>query len=262
LTCADPAAPCRLPNNFLADPPLEPVVSKTVEIGARGRWTENFGWSAAAYRTDLDNDILFISSGGAVNAGYFQNAGKTRRQGLELGIQGRVQKLNLAVNYGYIDAIFDSPLTLNSPNNSSADANGDIQVSPGDKIPGIPAQSVKVRVGYDFTETISAGTNIMYFSSQYARGDENNQDVNGKVPGYTLVNLDARYQSTKQLLFFGRINNVFNTKYETVGVLGQNFFNGPGRTFDASNVTSDQFLSTGAPLGIWVGVQYTFAPKH
>ena len=117
-------------------------------------------------------------------------------------------------------------------------------------------------MGYDFTETISAGTNIMAFSSQYARGDENNQDVNGKVPGYALVNLDARYQPTKQLLFFGRINNVFNTKYETLGVLGQNFFNGPGRTFDASNVTSDQFLATGAPLGIWVGVQYTFAPKH
>ena len=261
LTCANPAAPCRLPNNFLADPPLEPVVAKTVEVGARGRWTDNFGWSAAAYRTDLDNDILFISSGGAVNAGYFQNAGKTRRQGLELGIQGRVQKLNLAVNYGYIDAIFDSPLTLNSPNNSSKDANGDIQVSPGDKIPGIPTQSVKVRVGYDFTEAVSAGVNVMAFSSQYARGDENNQDVNGKVPGYVLVNLDAQYQPTRQFLFFGRINNVFNTDYETLGVLGQNFFNGPGRTFDASNVTSNQFLSTGAPRGIWVGVQYTFDPK-
>ncbi|MGH7817866.1 MAG: TonB-dependent receptor, partial [Candidatus Binatia bacterium] len=29
LTCADPNAPCRLPNNFLADPPLKKVVSKT-----------------------------------------------------------------------------------------------------------------------------------------------------------------------------------------------------------------------------------------
>jgi outer membrane receptor protein involved in Fe transport len=251
-----------LPNNFLADPPLEPVVAKTVEIGARGRWTDNFGWSTAAYRTDLDDDILFISSGGAVNAGYFQNAGKTRRQGLELGVNGRLDKLNLAVNYGYVDATFDSALTLNSPNNSSANASGDIQVSPGDKIPGIPAQSVKVRAGYDFTEAVSAGVNVMAFSSQYARGDENNQDVNGKVPGYVLVNLDARYQTTRQFLFFGRINNVFDTDYETLGVLGENFFNGPGRSFDASNVTSNQFLAIGAPRGIWVGVQYTFDPKH
>ena len=64
LTCADPNAPCRLPNNFLADPPLEKVVAKTGEIGARGRWADGFGWSAAAYRTDLNNDIIFISSGG------------------------------------------------------------------------------------------------------------------------------------------------------------------------------------------------------
>jgi iron complex outermembrane receptor protein len=261
LTCADPAAPCRLPNNFLADPPLEKVVAKTTEIGARGRWTDSFGWSAAAYRTDLDNDIIFISSGGAVNAGFFQNAGKTRRQGLELGVHGRLEKLNLAVNYGYVDATFVSALTLNSPSNSSADTNGDIHVSPGNKIPGIPAHSVKVRADYDLTETVSLGTNVMYFSSQYARGDENNQDVNGKVPGYTLVNLDARYQHTRQLSFFGRIDNVFDRNYETLGVLGENFFNGPGRTFDAGNVTDEQFRSTGAPRAFWVGVKYTMGQK-
>ena len=262
LTCADPAAPCRLPNNFLADPPLKKVVAKTAEVGARGRWTDSFGWSAAAYRTDLNNDIIFISSGGAVNAGFFQNAGKTRRQGLELGVHGRMEKLNLTVNYGYVDAKFVSPLTLNSPANSSRDASDDIHVSPGDKIPGIPAHSVKVRAEYDVTETVSVGTNVMYFSSQYARGDENNQDANGRVPGYTLVNLDARYQHTKRLSFFGRIDNVFDKDYETLGVLGQNFFNGPGRTFDAGNVTAEQFRSTGAPRAFWVGVKYAIDQKH
>ncbi len=262
LTCADPAAPCRLPNNFLADPPLQKVVAKTTEIGARGRWTDSSGWSAAAYRTDLDNDIIFISSGGAVNAGFFQNAGKTRRQGLELGVHGRLDKLNLAMNYGYIDATFASALTLNSPSNSSADANGDIRVSPGDKIPGIPAHSVKVRADYDLTETVSLGSNVMVFSSQYARGDENNQDANGKVPGYTLVNLDARYQRTKRLSFFGRIDNVFDKDYQTLGVLGENFFNGPGRTFDAGNVTNEQFRSTGAPRAFWVGVKYAIDQKR
>ena len=261
LTCADPAAPCRLPNNFLADPPLQKVVAKTSEVGARGRWAENLGWSAAVYRTDLNNDIMFISSGGAVNAGFFQNAGKTRRQGLELGVHGRVQKLGLTVNYGYVDATFVSPLTLNSPTNSSADAGGDIHVASGDKIPGIPAHSVKLRADYDLTETVSLGGNAMYFSSQYARGDENNQDANGKVPGYFLVNLDARYQYNKQLSFFGRIDNVFDKDYETLGVLGENFFNGPGRTFDASNVTGEQFRSAGAPRAFWIGVRYAMSEK-
>ncbi|MEO8159315.1 MAG: TonB-dependent receptor [Betaproteobacteria bacterium] len=257
LTCADPAVPCRLPNNFLADPPLEKVVAKTGEIGARGRWGENAGWSAAAYRTDLDNDIIFISSGGNVNAGFFQNAGKTRRQGLELGVHGRVDKLSLALNYGYVNAEFASALTLNSPANSSADGLGDIRVSSGDKIPGIPAHSVKVRADYEMTEKVSLGSNLMYFSSQYARGDENNQDANGKLPGYFLVNLDARYQYTRQLSFFGRIDNVFDKDYESLGVLGENFFNGPGRTFDAGNVSFEQFRSAGAPRAFWVGVKYT-----
>jgi outer membrane receptor protein involved in Fe transport len=265
LTCADPNTPCRLPNNFLADPPLEKVVSRTVETGVRGRWTEALGWNASVYRTDLNDDIIFVSSGGAgVNTGFFQNAGKTRRQGLELGMHGRIGKLSLAANYGYIDATFESALTLNSPANSSA-VSDEIQVSPGNKVPGIPEHSMKLRMEYDVTEAVSVGTNVMYFSSQYARGDENNQDANGKIPGYTLVNLDARYQLNKQLMFFGRITNLFDNEYETLGVLGENFFNGPGRTFDAGtvNVTEEQFRSAGAPRGIWVGVKYDFGkPGH
>jgi iron complex outermembrane recepter protein len=258
LTCADPAAPCRLPNNFLADPPLKEVVSKTAEMGARGKMNDALGWEFAAYRTNLDDDILFISSGGAVNAGYFQNAGKTRRQGIELGMHGRADKLGFAVNYSYVDATFQSPLTLNSPANSSADANGDIHVAAGNKIPGIPEHTVKLRAEYDFTPALSVGTNVIYASSQYARGDENNQDANGRIPGYTVVNLDARYAFTRQFSLFGRINNLFDNEYETLGVLGHNFFNGPGRTFDAASVSNDQFRSTAAPRGIWVGVQYEF----
>ena len=37
LACADPNAPCNLPNAFIADPPLDPVVARTYEFGARGK---------------------------------------------------------------------------------------------------------------------------------------------------------------------------------------------------------------------------------
>ena len=30
LTCADPEAPCKLPNSFLSDPPLKKVVARTL----------------------------------------------------------------------------------------------------------------------------------------------------------------------------------------------------------------------------------------
>ena len=53
LTCADPTAPCKLPNAFLADPPLKKVVSRTAEIGARGRIGKIGHWSAALFQTRL-----------------------------------------------------------------------------------------------------------------------------------------------------------------------------------------------------------------
>jgi outer membrane receptor protein involved in Fe transport len=153
-------------------------------------------------------------------------------------------------------ATYESAFTINSPNNSAADGNGDIQVTPGDQIPGIPEHAFKLRADYAFFENWSAGATLNYFSDQYARGDENNQDASGKVDGYTLVNLDARYQASRVLQVFVKFSNVFDTEYETLGVLGENYFvNG---TFDASNVQAEQFQSVGSPRAAWIGLTYTF----
>jgi iron complex outermembrane recepter protein len=261
LTCADPNAPCKLPNNFLADPSLKKVVSKTIEVGSRGKFGEAGSWSAAAYRTNLADDIQFISSGGAVNAGFFQNVGETRRQGLELTGGTKFGKLGLTARYSYVDATFQSDFIVNSPNNSSADGNGDIQVRAGNRIPGIARHSVKLRLDYEFTEQLSLGANILYSAGVFARGDENNQDRNGETSGYTIVNLDGRYQIGKKWQVFGRVTNLFDKNYENFGVLGQNFFNTPDRTFSPSQGVDpqpEQFRSPGAPRGIWVGARYTF----
>jgi outer membrane receptor protein involved in Fe transport len=257
LTCADPNAPCRLPNNFLADPPLEKVVSKTVEAGARGKFGPATGWSLAIFNTDLDDDIQFISSGGAgVNAGFFDNVGKTRRRGAELGAYTTLGSLTFAANYAYLRATFESAFAIANEVNSSA-VGDTIFVVPGNKIPGVPEHVVKLRADYALTEAFSIGTTLNYFSSQYARGDENNQDANGKIPGYTIVNLDGRYKASKQLELFARIHNLFDKEYETLGVLGENFF--VGGTFDASNVQAEQFRSVGAPRAAWIGLKYQFA---
>ena len=260
LTCADPAAPCRLPNEFLSDPPLNKVVSKTVELGARGRIGDATTWSAAIYRTDLDDDIQFISSGGAVNAGFFQNVGQTRRQGVELAVTTRAGPLRLDMRYNHIDATFRSTFGAFAPNNSSADENGAITVTPGNHIPGIPADSFKMRVEYeDGPFAVAAG--LAAASSQYAHGDENNADIHGKVPGYMVVNLDAQYTVTPQLVFFAQVSNLFDKRYYSFAVLGENVFTGPDRTFGPAiglDGVAEQFRAVGAPRGIWVGLRYSF----
>lgn len=271
LSCADPNAPCSLPNAFAADPPLKAVVSKTWETGARGKWGSDVHWSAALFRSDLQDDIQFISSGGGVNAGFFQNVGRTRREGLELGVDGKVGALTLSAHYARIDATFETPLILNSPNNSTAQplscpSCSEIAVNPGDRLPGIPRHLLKLRAEYDVTAKASVGISLLAQSRQYARGDENNQDSNGPVPGFALWNIDGRYQIERSWEVFGRIDNVFDRRYETFGVLGRNVFTGPDNTFDASGASwrSEQFRAVGAPRGVWIGVAYRFkaAPKN
>ena len=259
LTCADPNDPCKLPNNFLSDPPLKKVVSKTIEAGARGKFGTAGTWSAAAYRTELQDDIQFVSSQGAgSNQGYFQNVGDTRRQGVELAAGEKFGALTVSARYSYIAATYQSAFLENSPVNSSADGTGAISVSPGNAIAGIPRHNIKFRFDYALTERFSVGSNILHASSTYARGDENNRDVRGKVPGYTVVNLDGKYTFSRDIELFGRVNNLFDREYANFGILGRNAFVGPDRGFDNANAVNEQFRGYGAARGIWIGLRYSW----
>ncbi|CAN0628441.1 iron complex outermembrane recepter protein [Burkholderia multivorans] len=257
LACADPAAPCSLPNDFVADPALKPVISKTFEIGARGRIGQATTWSAAAYSTTLSDDIQFVSDA-ASTQGYFRNVGKTRRQGVELAGHTQLGPLGVGMNYSFVDATYRTSWTEHSPANSGADASGNVTVKPGDRIPGIPAHTVKLRLDYAATPKWTIGTNVTWRSGVYAQGDESNQDVNGKIASYVLIDLDTRYRITKRLEVFATVTNLLDKRYASFGVLGQNFFNGPGHTFDGANPVNEQFVGPGAPRGVWVGLRYAW----
>lgn len=78
LTCAAENAPCRLPNAFVANPPLEQVVASTVEAGVHGG-ARFVRWHAGAFATRNEDDIVFVSAGPLTNDGYFHYVGQTRR---------------------------------------------------------------------------------------------------------------------------------------------------------------------------------------
>lgn len=260
LTCADPAAPCQLPNDFISDPPLAPEVARTLELGARGHRDDSWEWSAALYQSRLSNDLEFISSSaGAANAGYYANIGATRRTGLELGSSVHDGPVSVTLRYNFIDATFRSGFSESSPFNSSAAADGSIQVLPGDRIPGIPRQALKLRVDCDAGTRWSFGANLLATSGVYARGDENNADRNGALPGYLLLSLDGSLRLTDGLELFARINNASDARYYDFGILGEDFFTGPGHSFGpAAGIApiATQFRGPGAPFGIWVGLRY------
>lgn len=272
LGCANPYAPCKLPNAMAGDPPLKQVVAKTFEGGVRGNLTEDVRWSAAVYRTENNNDIQFVTTPStANNMGYFDNVGKTRRVGIDTNLAGKVGQFGWNVGYSYVDATYQNDLTLLNEVNSTTFTDGGgndvIQVKKGDRLANIPAHQLKVRLTYAVTPDWLVGTNITAFSDRYMRGNENNSHVdqgdsigNGKIAGYAIVNLDTRYNIGNGWSVFGKAINVFDTEYNNGGMMGETMFTANG-TFDANGGPTG-FLSPGAPRAGWVGVRYEFlAPK-
>jgi outer membrane receptor protein involved in Fe transport len=260
LTCADAEAPCKLPNAFLSDPPLKEVVAKTFEAGARGRHGRT-SWNFAAWRTLLSDDIAFVSSGSvASSTGYFHNAGSTRRQGIEVSArtQWRVlgHQLDLDADYALVDATYQSAFDVRSPLNTSADDDGNIRVRRGDAMPGIARHSLKLRADYEPGAGWEFGAGLVAVGNAFARGDENNLDARGKVPGHALLNLDMQRDLGAGWELAARIDNVFDRTYATFGVLGANAFTGPGRGFAGDNPVGDQFRGYGMPRSLVVNLRY------
>ncbi len=244
LACANADNPCTgIPNAFGADPYLKAVVSKTLEFGLRGKISDAAMWSFAVFRTDLYNDILFKAT--TTNKGYFSNVGQTRRQGLELGVHGNLSRFDYAANLSWIEATFQSSFTIANTSNSSASTDA----KAGDKIPGIPEGVLKLKLGYALSDASHIGATVHAQGSQYARGDENNLDSNGKVPGYAIMNIDGSHRISKTFEFFGGISNLFDQTYATYGVLGQN---------NLSSAGDEQFRSYGTPRTYFVGVRGSF----
>lgn len=250
LACASPDAPCKLPNEFVADPPLKQVVAKNWELGVRG----SFGatrWKAGLFRTTNVDDILFQSTGGAQsNEGFFANVGDTRRQGFEASISGKLfdNRLDWFANYTHLDARFLSPFSEISANHPDADPDTSlIQVEKNDRLPGLPQNTFKIGADYAFTPQFSAGCDILYNSSQYLRGDEAN--LLAPIGGFSIVNLRAVYRIGAHFSTWLRVENVFDRRYDDFGVVG-----------DASTVlpqfTDPRLLSPGAPRAAWVGVSF------
>ncbi len=256
LTCADPAAPCSLPNQFLADPPLKPVMARTVEGGLRLRPSPELAMSVSAYRTLLSDDIQFVTSGAAINAGFFQNTGKTLRQGLDITVARNTGTLSLAAAYSYVRAEFRTPFRMLSPNNSSSDAAGEIQVDPGDRIPGIPRRQLKLFGEWTYAPRASVGLGWTWFDRQHARGDENNHDVHGPLASHGVAQAFARYRPSRHWQLSLKVDNLFDRRYSSFGLLGSNFFTGPGNTYNPAGATPEQFLAPGAPRSIWLALQY------
>ena len=174
LGCSDPLRPCLIDNALVGDPNLQQVVTYTYEAGLRGHFDLAAGqlaWSAGAYYALNTDDIINVASS-IPGHEYFQNAGNTLRQGVEASATYKLDRWNVYANFTYVDATFQNSLTLSSPFNPYADANGNIFVTPGDHLTGIPDFRFKLGAEYQITPPWKFGADLNVIGSQYLVGDE------------------------------------------------------------------------------------------
>lgn len=273
LGCADPDNPCKLPNAMAGDPPLRQVVTKTWEAGARGTFAARTHWHAGVFHADNVDDILFVADN-AAGFGYFRNVGKTRRQGIELGLDSRSTGLEWSANYTFLDATFRSAEVINANANSSADENGNIAVRAGDRLPLMPRHVAKLRAEWRLTPAWSMEAAMLAVSGATARGNENGLHQpdgiyflgNGRSAGYARVDLGSTWQASSRLRLFVQVNNLFDRPYATASQLNATGFTADGnfiaRPFaaqgDNASTVASTFYAPGAPRTIWAGLRYAF----
>ena len=262
IECSDPATPCLLPTNLAGDPPLlRQVVSHTVEAGLRGRLPNPLGlqgqlaWNLSFYRTFLHDDIYGIAT--SVSQGFFQNIGDTRRQGLEAGVNFTAPRWSAYVNYSLVKATFESALTVPSPSNPFQNDTGDIAVTSGDRLPGIPEHRLKLGADFRILSQWDVGATLNYVSSSYYVGDEAN--LLSPLPGYTVVNLHTTYRPVQHVELFASIFNLLDRHYATWGILSDPTGIGtPGIPADAGTndpSVNNRFQSPAAPFEVSAGVR-------
>ena len=173
-------------------------------------------WNVGAYHALNTDDIINVASS-IPGHEYFQNAGNTLRQGVEASASYKWDRWNAYANFTYVDATFQNSLTLSSPFNPFANANGEIFVTPGDHLTGIPDFRFKLGAEYQITRPWKLGADLNIIGSQWLVGDEANQL--SKIPAYWVVNLHSSYKITDNIEVFGLVRNLFDQHYYVYGTL-------------------------------------------
>ena len=86
---------------------LDPQRSLTFEAGSRGFIGQLLKYDVAVFRTNVDDELVPFEAPGSEGRRYFRNAGATRRQGAETGIEARRGIATVIVAYTYSDFRFD-----------------------------------------------------------------------------------------------------------------------------------------------------------
>ena len=255
LACASADAPCSLPSALGADPALAPVTTRDYEAGFDADLPNHTSLDVDGFWTDVLNDIVFASPN--LTQVYFVNIPKSRRAGVEMSAQTALPAGGrLFGSYSYVASSYRSTIQI-----ATADTNP-VPARPGDQLPSSPRH--RGRIGVGMTRVLGelaldAQFDVRAYSSQFLRGDEANRRT--PVPGYAVagVDLNAQYERYTVRL---EIDNLFDRRYDTFGVIGENSLGAPPGTAQPGPGSGEgelaNFFTPGLPRRIVVSIGARF----
>ena len=179
---------------------LKPEETRTMEIGTKwDLFNDKLNLTAAIFRTEKTNTRATDANG------LTSNIGKTRVDGLELGLNGNItEKWAMALGYTYLDSeLVDGGFTkvndkyVPSPNN-------------GKQVQNVAKNSATLWTTYDLTSDFTIGAGAVAMDKVY--GDAANTKF---VPGYVRYDAMARYNINKNVDLQLNVNNLSDKRYFT-----------------------------------------------
>ena len=214
---------------------LQPSVNTSVEVGAKQRVTGGL-LTAAIFQTQTDDEIVTATNTGGRST--FQNAGRTLRQGAELGWNTRFASHWIAqAAYTWLDATY---------RDGFCGVIGTACVSAGNRIPGIARNIGQVSLEWAPPEGLRAGAEVRSVGRIYVN-DANSESADG----YTTLALHVGYvikpSPRWNVTAFARVDNATDRTYAGSVIVnessnpGRFYESAPGRTWTTGVTASYRF---------------------
>lgn len=210
---------------------LAAAKSRNFEAGVKARLGGNMRASAVVFRADTRNEV--VSAGSSGGRTVYANAGKTRREGLELSMDATLPAgFNATLAYTNTRAEYRDLVTP---------AGADLS---GKRIPGVPRQVLYGELGWRHLASGFSSAAEVRGASRLSANDTNT----AQAPGYVTTALRAGFEQrigAWKLTQFARVDNLFDKDYVgsvIVNETNQRYFEpAPGRTWALGVIGSYSF---------------------
>ena len=209
---------------------LQPAHSNNFEVGVKARLEGVGEMTAALFQTRTQDEIVTLTN--VAGRSTYQNAGATRRTGLELGWSNTfAENLRAQAALTALDATYRNAFV--TCNLAPCPAASQQNVAAGNRMPGLARGAVFASLAWQPPQGWRGGVEGRYLSGVFV--NDTNSDA---APHYVVASANAGYVARLgpwRLSGFARVDNLFGRRYIGSVIVNEGnlrFFEpAPGRTW-------------------------------